>query len=429
MLDAKYKILFFTILLLTASFSLPEKIALAEDSQDCEELSGDLKKKCENYEKEAKAYQEIIKLKNKQQTLISNQLESIDSEQKKTLLQIQETQKKELSLSDQIKELERSINEAESRIGEQKKVLSDLMRNYYEYEQDGFLGMVLVGEAFSESLIQLDYLEQSGERVREILNEISRLRQELLTKKTELDEKREELNKTKETLLDKNEDLQSSESQKTNLLTKTQGEEEKYKQLLARVEAQKSELFDFSAASNTDELVSSVDDYAKPSSNLASTSWYFSQRDSRWANKKIGNSSSLMKDYGCAVSAVSMVFRKNGSSIDPGKMAKQKVFYYDLIKWPASWEPSTKLVSSVNHGNIKWSKIDSEIKDGNPVIVYIKRSRGGGHYVVVTGKDKKDYIVHDPYFGPNLYLGTSKSLVGKLGTDSKVTIDQMIIYN
>ena len=428
MFDSKYKFLFI-IFFLAALFWLPEKIVLAEDSQDCDELSGKAKDDCEELEKKAKAYQEIIKLKNKQQTLLSNQLESIDSEQKKTFLQIQETQKKEVSLVDQIKELERDITEAESRIGEKKIVLSDLMRNYYEYEQDGFLGIVLIGEAFSESLIQLDYLEQSGERVREILSEISRLRQELLEKKTELDEKREELNKTKENLLDKNEDLQSSESQKASLLTKTQGEEEKYKQLLVRVEAQKSELFDFSAASNTDELVSSVDDYAKPSGNLASTGWYFSQRDSRWANKKIGNSSSLMKDYGCAVSAVSMVFRKNGSNIDPGKMAKQKVFYYDLIKWPASWDPSTKLVSSVNHGNIKWSTIDSEIKNGNPVIVYIKRSRGGGHYVVVTGKDKKDYIVHDPYFGPNLYLGTSKSLVGKLGTDSKVTIDQMIIYN
>ncbi|KKP79084.1 MAG: hypothetical protein UR78_C0015G0027, partial [Candidatus Moranbacteria bacterium GW2011_GWF2_35_39] len=28
----------------------------------------------------------------------------------------------------------------------------------------------------------------------------------------------------------------------------------------------------------------------------------------------------------------------------------------------------------------------------------------------------------------NLYLGTSKALVGKIGTDSKVSIDQMIIY-
>jgi len=87
------------------------------------------------------------------------------------------------------------------------------------------------------------------------------------------------------------------------------------------------------------------------------------------------------------------------------------------------------LVSSIGHGNINWSKINSEIAGGHPVIVYIKKTNGGGgHYVVVTGKDSKDYIVHDPYFGANLYLGTSKALVGKIGTDSKVIVDQMIIY-
>jgi hypothetical protein len=230
-------------------------------------------------------------------------------------------------------------------------------------------------------------------------------------------------------LIDKKENLQATENQKTNLLVQTQGEEAKYKQLLARVEAQKQELLDFSAASNLGDVSSSVSSYPKPSSNLASTSWYYSQKDSRWGDKKIGNSKTLMKSYGCAVTAVSMVFREKGASINPGSMASQKIFYYDLIKWPATWSPGIKLVSSSSHGNIKWSTVDAEIKKGNPVIVYIKRSRGGGHYVVVTGKDNKDYIVHDPYFGANLYLNTSKSLVGKLGVDSGVSIDQMIIYN
>ena len=88
------------------------------------------------------------------------------------------------------------------------------------------------------------------------------------------------------------------------------------------------------------------------------------------------------------------------------------------------------LVSSTGHGNVSWSKIDSEIKNDHPVIVYIKKSNGrGGHYVVITGKDSKDYIVHDPYFGSNLYLGTSRALVGKLGIDSKTVVDQMIIYH
>lgn len=398
----------------------------SSDRKKCEDSCVD---DCKELEKKAKVYEDLIKLKNKQQDALSDQLDNINNEQTKTLSQLQETQKKVQTLSQQIESLAESIKEEEVVLDYQKKILVGLMQSYYEYDQQGILSIVLANKDFSDILNQSDYIEQSGAKISNVLAEVIETRQKLIDDQSIIKQKKEESDKAKEDLLDKKYNLQATENQKTNLLIQTQGEEEKYKQLLARVEAQKEELFDFSAASNLDEINSSVSSYSKPSSNLASTSWYFSQKDSRWGNKKIGNSKTLMKDYGCAVTAVSMVFREKGASIDPGKMASQKIYYYDLIKWPASWSPGIKLISSTYHGNISWSKIDSEIKKDNPVIVYIKRSRGGGHYVVITGKDNKDYIVHDPYFGPNLYLGTSKSLVGKIGVDSKASIDQMIVYN
>ena len=213
------------------------------------------------------------------------------------------------------------------------------------------------------------------------------------------------------------------------MLSQTQGEQAKYQQLLARVEAQKLELMNFGSADNLASIKASVDGYAKPSSGLASTSWYFNQTDSRWGKKTIGNSNSLMEDYGCAISCVSMVFRYYGISTNPGAMAKEKIFYYDLIQWPTSWSSGIKLTSSISHGNINWKTIDSEIAQDHPVIVYIGKTSGsGGHYVVVTGKDSKDYIVHDPYFGANIYLGTSRALIGALGKNSGTTVNQLIIY-
>jgi peptidoglycan hydrolase CwlO-like protein len=384
---------------------------------------------CEELEKKAKVYENLIKLKNKQQDALADQLDNINNEQVKTLTQLKETQKKVQTLGEQINSLDDQIKEGELKIIYQKKILSGLMQSYFEYDQQGILSLVLADKALSESLNQLDYVQQSGDKVSSILAEIKEAKQKLVNDQNSLKQKKEEVDDAKDNLIDKKENLQATENQKTNLLVQTQGEEEKYKKLLARVEAQKEELFDFSAASNIDDVSSSVSSYPKPSSNLASTSWYYSQKDSRWGDKKIGNSKTLMKSYGCAVTAVAMVFREKGASTDPGRMASQKIFYYDLIKWPTTWSPGISLVSSISHGNIKWSTVDSEIKKGNPVIVYIKRSRGGGHYVVVTGKDSKDYVVHDPYFGANLYLSTSKALVGKLGVNSGVSIDQMIIYN
>jgi peptidoglycan hydrolase CwlO-like protein len=400
------------------------------DETDCDNLTGDAQDECENLEKKAKVYQELIDIKNKQQDTLSDQLDKINGEQEINKIKISQTQQQINELDKQIDGLEKDILAKEENLKTQKKFLVGLMQSYYEYDQQGLLDIVLIDKNFSETVVQADYLEQSGVKLSEVLASIEQARNDLLNDRNELNQKREDINKKKETLADRNDDLSYSENQKQSLLTKTQGEEQKYQSLLAHVEEQKRELFNFSEASNLGEISASVGSYPKPKDNLASTSWYFSQKDSRWGNKRIGNSSSLMKDYGCAVTSVSMVFRKKGAGIDPGKMAGQKIFYYDLIKWPATWSPGISLASSISHGNIKWSTIDSEIKKGNPVIVYIgKTNGGGGHYVVVTGKDNKDYIVHDPYFGPNLYLGTSKSLVGKIGKDSGVKVDQMIVYH
>lgn len=418
------KIKFLIVLLFIAA------IPIVAFSSDCSQLSGNDKKECEDLEKKAQIYQDIIDLKNKQQNTLAAQMTSIDNEQAATKADLDKAQQEADTLSKQVESLERELADKNKEVDVQKKILSGLMQSYYEYDQQGLLGMVVLDEDMSSILNQSDYLEQSGIKVKALLSNLQQNRGVILRDYEELKQKKDDLDQKKTDLADKQEDLDATENQKQSLLAQTQGEEVKYQKLLDRVEKQKGELFNFSEASNLDEVKSSVSKYPSPKSNLASTSWYFRQDDSRWGNIKIGNSSSLMKDYGCAVTSVSMVFKEHGTSITPGKMAKQKIFYYDLIKWPVSWPPSIDLVSSISHGNVSWSKIDSEIKSGDPVIVYIRKTNGrGGHYVVVTGKDKKDYIVHDPYFGPNLYLSTSKSLVGKIGVDSKVTVDQMIIYN
>ena len=428
-MNKKIKFIFFSVGVFALLFFGAKNI-FADDDVDCDTLTGDAKDECENLEKKEKVYKELIEIKNKQQNTLSGQLETIDKEQEINRLKLSQTQKQVGELEKKIDELEKSILSKEEDLNAQKKFLVGLMQSYYEYDQQGLLDLVLIDKNFSETVVQADYLEQSSVKLSDVVTAIEKDRNDMMNDRNELNQKREEINKQKEILTDRNNTLAYNENQKQSLLEKTQGEEQKYQDLLARVEAQKLELFNFSEASNADEVISSVGKYPKPKDNLASTSWYYSQRDSRWGNKRIGNSSSLMKDYGCAVTSVTMVFREKGAGIDPGKMAGQKIFYYDLIKWPATWSPGISLASSISHGNIKWSTIDSEIKKGNPVIVYIKKTNGrGGHYVVITGKDSKDYIVHDPYFGANLYLGTSKALVGKIGSDSGTKVDQMIIYH
>lgn len=400
------------------------------ESVDCSQLTGDDKDKCEILEKKAKAYQDLIDIKNKQQHTLKDQMALIDAEQTRNKTQLQQTQTQAEQLNQQIGDLQQEISYKEDLVRYQQLILTGLLQSYYEDYQAGVLNIVLINKDFSEIFNKADYIEQSSSRVSEVLNTIRQAKIDLQNEYDDIQKKKQASEQLKKDLQSKSYNLQATEIQKQTLLSQTQGEEQKYQQLLARVEQQKLELFNFSSAGNLADVDASVGSYPKPTDHLASTSWYFSQKDPQWGNKKIGNSSSTIEDYGCALTSVSMTFKYYGASIDPGKMAKQKIYYYDLIKWPASWSPpAIELISSINHGNINWKTIDSEISKGHVVIVYIKKTNGrGGHYVVIHNKDNKDYIVHDPYFGPNLYLGTSRALVGKLGADSGTKVDQMIIY-
>jgi len=420
--------IFFGALILGAIFFLVQE-GRAVTSADCDKLSGSDEAACEALEKKAQVYQDLIDIKNKQQNTLQKQMNILDIEQSRTQTDFQKIQIEVTDYAKRTESIQREIEYKENLIKYQKMLLSKLLQSYYEYYQNGMLKFVLANDDFSKTFSQVDRVKQLSTNASDILKDIQKIKNDLKAEYDDIQERKVASEKLKKVLDDKRDELQATEAQKQSLLSQTKGEQQKYQGLLARVEAQKLELMNFSSAENLSAVSASVNSYPKPKDHLASTSWYFNQTDSLWGKKTIGNSNSLMEDYGCAISAVSMVFRYYDANINPGIMTKEKIFYYDLINWPTSWPPSIALSSSTAHGNINWNTIDSEIAKGHPVIVYIgKTSGGGGHYVVIHNKDNKDYIVHDPYFGANLYLGTSRALVGALGRNTGTVMNQMIIY-
>jgi len=390
----------------------------------------DKTQKIKDLEEKSKIYQQIIDIKQKQEATLSNQVELLEAEVGKMESET-EAKKDEIDeLNSKITQLEKQIDEAEKSIELQKKILADLLQVYYENEgQQDVISAFLSDKNLSSFMSQNDRMVQVGDKTNEILKNIKSLKENLTGEKKSVEDKKKEITDLFYELQEKSSELQDKKDQKEALIAQTQGEQAKYEKLLARVEEQKQELL------NIDELGSglSAASYPKPpSSAYASTGWYYSQKDSRWGDQKIGNTRTLMKNYGCAVTAVSMVFTFHGDLITPGSLAKKKIFSSDLINWPSSsFGGKVSMSGGYSHGNINWSTVDSELKKKNPVIVYIKKTKGGGgHYVVIhTKMSNGKYVVHDPYWGSNLYLDTSKALVGLLSPSSGTKIDQMIIYH
>ncbi|MFH1671653.1 MAG: papain-like cysteine protease family protein, partial [Candidatus Portnoybacteria bacterium] len=246
----------------------------------------------------------------------------------------------------------------------------------------------------------------------------------------------------KSQLTDKKWSLDAQKKSKQAVLDYSRGEEQKYQQMLANIESQKKSLLgDLNRLRQlkAEELARLKELQEKPPSQYwASTNWYFNQDDPRWSKITVGVSSSEMGDYGCAVTSVSMIATYHGSYITPGQLAKQPIFYYDLIVWPRSWPASPAGGGNISCTNcppphaspFDWFRLDRELGAGYPVIVFIRANgRGAGHYVVVHHKtDDGQYVVHDPLFGSNIYLDSTRVYISNL-YETTTSIDQMIIYH
>lgn len=403
----------------------------------------DNKEKIVELEKRAEIYKQIIDIKRQQSNTLNDQLSLTDSNIQKVQAQIDVSKQQINDYNSQIIRLGAQIKEKQGIIESQKKILSNLMQSYWESTQKSPINSYLSDGNFASFLVTKDQFSQTGDKIKSLVETVTELKSGLEAQSAELDKKKTDVVAAHQKLEDQSDDLQSVKDQRETLLAQTKGEEARYAKMLARVEEQKQELLNidqlFSSSNFSIEGLSAGDfiEKNKPASSLlASTSWFYSQKDPRWANDNIGNSNSDMKNWGCAVTSVAMVAKFHGDSITPGSLAKKPIYSSDLIKWQMNEWSGSKIELSVQYGsshkNLNWSAVDSEIKNGHPVIVYIGKVGGkGGHYVVIHNKDAKTgkYVVHDPYFGPNLYLDTSRALVGAMGVNTATYVDQMIIYN
>ncbi len=404
-------------------FTLTNSIVNSADEEVVEEI--------ENLEDKADDYRKMIELKQKQQNTLKNQLEIMELNEIKIEKNVKSTKNEIRNKENEVNELKNNISETEKEIEKTKEGMAEMLRTYYKLEKEVSLSILSSKGSLSDIFNHSEYLNQASQEVEKVLGNIKVKKEELGQEQAEVEDKKAGLEDNEKELEDELLNLANEQKSKSFLLGKTKGEESKYQELLVRVEQQKKELIggvDSFSSEIKGELSSIKANAKKPKEKYrASTKWYYAQDDNRWAQTRIGISSSLMKDYGCAISAVAMVFTYHDEDITPGSLAKKPIFYRDLIEWPLSWG-NVSLSSSKYHGNVNWSTIDKEIKKNNPVIVFVRATSGGaGHYVVIHGKDSNDYIVHDPLFGSNIYLGTTKKLVGSI-YGSSTTINQMIIY-
>ncbi len=434
--------IFILILTLGIFTALPVFDSRADLVNELEQKIKDKNSRITELQGQADEYKGSIKNLRVQEQTLQNEIEIINAEAAQLELEIETTQT-EIELTNlEIGDLEIKIHKKEEEIEHQKEVLTILIRQINDYDQETVLEILLKNDQFSDFLNELEYIGTMQGNVQETLEKFKETKVELKNKKEEMENKKEELEKLNEELGTQKEMLTIQKEAKERLLEETKGKEYKYQDLLSNIHRQSNQLLSDIGDLRKDqktEIARLAVLENKPSDSLASTSWYFSQQDPRWADKTIGFSGLSVRQYGCAISSVAMVFKYYGISIDPGRLAKNRIYdYRGCIYWPSHWQFLNR-VSDTSHrpsglSKADWGVIDREIAAGHPVIVFIRANgRGAGHYVVIHSKDSRGkYVVHDPIrwagvSGANIYLDSTRKYIGSV-YKTTTTVDQMIIY-
>jgi len=141
-----------------------------------------------------------------------------------------------------------------------------------------------------------------------------------------------------------------------------------------------------------------------------------SQRDSLWANKKLGSSTvSTIGDYGCLLVCHAMILTYYGHDFHPDDLNEfyktRKVFdsatiinYYAAANCFEDISADDYVDCYIDPAPL--DRIDKYLAEGKPVIALVDFSPKEGvqtHFVLIIGKDK-DYLINDPWTGETYWF-------------------------
>jgi len=342
-------------------------------------------------EKLIKQYeQKIADLQGQAKTLYS-QIAVMDSQIKLTEYRIDSTRSELLSLSADIDTADKKIVVLEKNLGELTKVLINRIIATYEVGGTQSFQVLLASSNISNFFSRLNYLRIAQVHDKKLIYDTQQAKVDYANQKNIFEDKKKKVESLKKQLEAYTAQLDTEKDSKQQLLSVTQNDEQKYQKLLQEAKAQISAFKSFST-SKTGGSVSILPPQPSPDG------WYYNQRDERWGRNTIGSSSDQVWDVGCLLTSVAMVLKKNGNNVTPADIAANSSYFfsntaYMLIPWAGRFNSTW---------GFNQADMDSKLSGGNVVITGVRAGSYGMHFVVLKSGSGGNYIMNDPWYGPDL---------------------------
>lgn len=377
--------------------------AICSSDQDCATKKAEVEKRLGEITGELETYSSNI-------SYLNNQIRYSNLKISESRLKITEMEGNIASLSAKIERLNEALDSLENLLG--KRVETAYKDNRWKIWE------VLAGkQGLTEKIRSLAYLRSAQMHDRQLLLQMRDTKANYNEQKNTLENLKKNLELEKKRLENLKATMAEQKKQVELLLKMKEEEKIVYQEKLNKIREQKAKLLGGISA-----LIGNQPGQFK---EWSGDNHYFNQADSRWANKLIGGfydarDPSYMWKYGCAVASTAMVLHNLGIDTDAGRLSQSSIYYADLIAWQnVSGNFPVKMTNSAYGGWPGWAAIDNYLNGGKWVIVHVRANTIYGHYVVLQKKEGDDYIMHDPYFGPNLKFSEGYS---------KGMADQAIVY-
>lgn len=330
---------------------------------------------------------------------LSSQIAYMDTQIYLTTLKMKETEEKIANTEREIEVLTSRIEGLDQSLNYLTKLLLVKIVQGYKIRQVNLMSLILDSSDMNDLLGRFKYIKKVQENNQKLLIQVQRTKLNFQEQKNLREEKVKELDNLKVILDRQKTDLVNQQQAKRNLLLATRSDELIYQNLLEKA---RKELAGFSAFARA--AGGGLTNFGN-----GSNGWYFTQRDPQWGNMLLPGSSYSLLLAGCAVTSVAMVCKSYGQNITPAVIASDPTKFIGGDLW--NWAFSCDGKSPEWVGNSQ-EKVKELVKEGKPVILrLVAPSVSGLHFIVAFGWDegKGDFLIHDPYYGPDKYFSEKYS--------------------
>ncbi len=197
-----------------------------------QEAKDSLRQQIDSYQQQIDGYRATIKDLQQQGKTLSREISLLDTKIKAAGLEVLKLNLAIKQTESEIVDKNVALEEAELKIDREREVLGECIRLINDYDERGFLEMILRNDKLSDIFDEMSSFENIQGELQGSIKQIQQLKVDLAEDKENLEDRREELNQLKVMQELQKRAIVIEQSEKKSLLSQTKGQETNYQKIL-----------------------------------------------------------------------------------------------------------------------------------------------------------------------------------------------------